>query len=233
MRSIRKIIFVVLSLILINFGFAKGQEWDYELSSYEATFHLSEDGSDAYVTLKIVYDIGTEQKQDGFKFIGKNEIDLLSVTDGDGNSLDCRIDYLRETRIQWFFSPAKNMQQTVIAKFRVQNALSGTPWSDTFEAPWVGVWRVPVKNVTYKLVFPPRFSPEKIKTEPECMKQISQNDEVEVFAFQPLLTDESFKVTFSPAIVKHFSKVEFLLATIAILALVVIEVWRRRSEKTI
>jgi hypothetical protein len=202
--------------------------YDYELSSYEVTFHLIEGSPDAYVTLELVYSVGEESKSDGFKFVGESVISELAVTDGKGNPLECRTRKLRETRVEWFFPPVRNTDQTVIVSFRIHNLLSGMPWSNSLEASWVGVWRVPVKNVTYRVVFPPGFHPENVSSKPSDHKRSSVDKKEEISVFQPVLTTRSLELSFSPGMVTRPSTFTVIIGIVLFTGLILILFYLRR-----
>jgi hypothetical protein len=202
--------------------------YDYELTSYEATFYLIENNPDAYVTLRIVYSVGDETKGDGFKFVGDHEISELSVTDGKGNLLECGTKKLRETRVEWFFPPVRNSEQTVIVSFRIHRVLSGMPWSNSLDAPWVGVWRVPVKQATYRVVFPPGFQPETVSSKPADHKRVTADGKEEITVFQPVLATKNFELWFSPGMVTRPSTFTIIVGIALSIGLILIIFCLRR-----
>ena len=101
---------------------------DYIISRYEASFEpiTNQNGEmrDVATTLLIEYDIASGSKSDGFKFVGNNQIENISVTDGAGQPLSFTQEKMDETRINWQFPEVTQGKQTVIVKFTIKKCNS-------------------------------------------------------------------------------------------------------------
>ena len=140
--------------------------YKYAVSDYKAMFSLPSTGADVKVDLVINYQIGDENKSEGFKFVGENQVADASCISESGDKCTVEIQHLKETKIIWHFAPARNTTKAVTVSFVIKDQLRRERVANIFVAPWAGVFRVPVEKATYEIIFPQGMNPKIIQAIP-------------------------------------------------------------------
>ena len=172
-----------------------GGSHDYAVEEYRAAFAVPATGDHADVTLDILYDIGSTPKAEGFKFVGTGPVTNLVAHDDRGAVVRCETRQMRETRISWHFDPVANARKRIIVSFRLPGALQRDGSTLTLDAPWAGVFRVPVRHARYEIIFPPRTSPRILSSTPGGGIESLQGALVFI-ARQSPLSEKRFAVSF-------------------------------------
>ena len=172
---------------------------EYVIEDYELTIEAQENRTDVRVNLDITYLIRSGEKSGGFKYIGRYQAWDLSGFDEEFRSVKTWVSRQRETRLNWSFPPAGPGRKRVRISF-MTNALTGSRQSNALEAAWAGVFKVPVRRGTYRLVFPDNEA-RIVHTNPPNFIAATQDGRRCVEVTQAPLRDTAFRVTFSPGIV--------------------------------
>lgn len=178
---------------------------DYVLSRYHADFELVKDGDgkprDARITLDITYELRNGTKDQGFKYVGTRPIREVSVTDGQGNPLEYAVKKEKEYRIDWRFPPiGQGETQRVRAVFIQEGVLEGSKKENHLLFKWVKNWRIPVYNVRYRFIFPPRYRPDRLELFPKNSRPIRLGNQAAVAVKLRKLGSHPFKIRFSPGL---------------------------------
>jgi len=128
-------------------------KFDYQISEYTLCIEPMDNGKDARVTIDLCYQIEDScAKNDGFKYVGNGIVDSLVCSDETG-IIKGNIEYLRETKISWYFEPVKSGTKKIKAKFILRNFIMNEENHESeIYAPWAGVFRVPVEKAKYIIV---------------------------------------------------------------------------------
>lgn len=87
-------------------------------------------------------------------------------------------------------------------QFTLRNVLTGTSTSNTLSAPWIGIFKVPVRYAVYNIVFPTGLAPDIRRMTPGDYSRTSDPEgRVVLRATQSPLTQRELVVQFSPGIV--------------------------------
>jgi len=152
-QSLAVVAFMVAGvLVLADMAFAER----YEINDYRATFVLNGPGSaGARVRLEIEYDVQEGPKASGFKYTGAYcPLDVKGWSD-DGEPVEVSVRRDREYRVGWAFPAVQSGRKHVTIEFTLSGVLSGTEASgNVLAAPWVGIFKVPVRRAEYVVVFP-------------------------------------------------------------------------------
>ena len=173
-RRTRTLIVVLGVLLVIAVAVvAVASSGGYSVSRYEVLFDPRPApgmaAGDLATEMRITYDVGLVPKFGGFKFVGFEPVDDVSVTDADGRPLTFTVndtDY-RETRIAWDFPPVMLGKRTVVVRFHVSTRPVGAATPALFAAEWPRNFSVPVHDVTFRYVLPPGVRPDSVTTSPE------------------------------------------------------------------
>ena len=177
---------------------------DYIISQYEAVFTPAEN-LDVSVKLYITYNVKSGTKSDGFKYVGTLPIKNARVTDNRFNPLDHSVKKKKEYLIEWEFPEIRDgEQQEVIVTFIIKDALKGDLAKNTFKAPWVKNWRIPVFDATYRFVFPEGFTPENVIGIPKGELTHTENQAV-YSIYMDQLKNQPFSITVSPGFAEEGS----------------------------
>lgn len=131
------------------------------VSQYDATFIAlpsgTEESRDVESTLRITYNYGLIPQTRGRKEIGPEDVDAISVTDGDGKPLKSWLVTLGTGKqIAWSHPLKWGGQQTVIVKFISRKAkyatLGGT--DVLYTAEWPERFGESVRNASFTLILP-------------------------------------------------------------------------------
>jgi len=205
MRKLWLWLFIGLWLVGFSSAPLAAQDATYAISRYEASFELVPDADgvlrDVAVSLYITYDVTAGEKSEGFKFIGTRPVRDISVTDGNNAPLKYKLEQLEENRLTWYF-PTRyaRQQQTVIAHFTLQNAITGNLKKNSLQVEWVKNWKVPVYDVTYYFFLPADYHYEKLTARPEGGTVIDYKGRRVLQVHQAQLTTEPFRVEFAPGV---------------------------------
>jgi len=133
--------------------------YHYRIEDYNLTFEPRANSLDVKATIEITYFMdGKVSKNDGFKFVGTNEVDSLVCVDETRNLMS-KIEYLKETRLSWHFEPVQSGLKKIKATFLLRNFLEKKGNNYVLKAPWAGVFRVPVSNARYNILLPATYKP--------------------------------------------------------------------------
>ena len=173
----------------------------YSVKHYEVDFEpLTDLSGDVAVTMLIIYNVEGGRKNRGSKFIGRNTIRDISVTDERGAPLQFAVKKMHETKIEWQFPSISRGQQVVRVHFTLEKALSGTRAQNTFRADWIKNWRVPVYDAVFRWKSPSGHYISTISSTPKGVMRRYNNSQV-LEINQPILTDTPLFIQFSPGIV--------------------------------
>jgi hypothetical protein len=186
--------------LLLAGSAASAQSVNYDISNYELTVDLSRGDNLARVTMDVTYRIHSGTKSDGFKYIGRLEPSALQGVEADGTPMVMSIEHQRETMIRWRFRKTGPGEARVRVSFQVPAALFGTEQS-TFEAPWAGVFRVPIHRAVYRFVPPSDWTEESLSVKPSAFVRSTLDGHPAIEVEQRPLIERTFVVTMRPAIV--------------------------------
>jgi hypothetical protein len=175
---------------------------DYTVSRYELTVELRTNLS-ARVTMDLTYRIRSGAKSEGFKYIAQIQPQDVDGFEDDGSPMRMSVERQRETLIRWRFKPAGRGEKRVRVRFTVPDAFFGSAAANFFEAPWAGVFRIPVERAIYRLVGPEGWTPQSMQTRPAGSRETTYEGRPAVEVEQQPLRETSFSVTVQPGIVSH------------------------------
>lgn len=212
---------------------------EYEITSYSVTLDLIDNSPDIEVTLGIVYLIHSGIKTDGFKYVGKFRPESIQALDESGQAIRAGIRKERDYQVYWSFAPAGPGSKTVSVRFRLKNVLKGQRGGENrIEAPWLGQFRVPVRNASITVLFPPGSEPAVSSAQPETLELTRLGGRVALVAEESPLRHTGLSFSFSPGIADGASRaggsaaVAPLLVGGGVLAfLVLLTLWRRTASQ--
>lgn len=176
----------------------------YEIDQYVATFTLTQSSPHVAVELDITYEIFAGEKSDGFKYVGHYEPTNVRGVDAEGRPIHVSVRRYRENQIYWSFPAVVGPgTQRVIIHFTLHNALWGNAALNTLSAPWVGVFKVPVRHASYRVVLPLKLTPSQVQSmwpEPHTT-QVDFQGRTVLRADQNALSERELLVRFTPGIV--------------------------------
>ena len=183
---------------------AAAQETRYEISYYDVTLTLSDGSADAEVELDVTYDVLEGVKSDGFKYVGLFQPVDVRAVDERGAPLRVGVEREREYLLRWVFPPVRGGSQRVIVRFRLRDVLSGTrAGGNELSAPWIGVFRVPVRRAAYTVIFPPGFRPELRGRGAAKFTRRRVGSQESLVLLQEPLTQRDLLLRFTPGLVDH------------------------------
>jgi hypothetical protein len=128
-------------------------KFNYNIKEYILTIEPRANSTDVDVTLDLTYMIdGSNEKSDGFKYVGNGVADSLYCSDENG-IIRGKVEYLKETKVSWFFNPVKSSTKKIKAKFILRDYLT-SKGNSLYELyiPWAGVFRVDVELAKYVII---------------------------------------------------------------------------------
>ena len=193
----RKItIYAVIDLLVIFLlSSCNTNPYKSHVQEYILTLEPLANSLDVKTTLEITYLVeGPQPKNDGFKFVGSNEVDSLVCSDEKGVILS-HIEYLKETRISWQFEPISSGTKKIKATFILRGMIEKTDNKFNIKASWAGVFRIPVLNARYNILLPPNLKRLKLK-EPTSWEQEKRGNLDCYYYVQAPLKNKTIKVQF-------------------------------------
>jgi hypothetical protein len=137
--------------------------YHYKILDYNLTFIPRANSTDVMTVLEITYFMdGKESKNEGFKFVGNLVVDSLTCLDETG-PLRTNTEYLKETKISWYFNPVRLGTKKIKATFLLRGLAEMKGNSYVIIAPWAGVFRVPVSKASYTVLLPVNHKEVKCK----------------------------------------------------------------------
>ncbi len=212
--------------ILLSVVEAKGE---IVVSDYEAQFTVvpNESGrfEDVAVTLKITYETTNQRLSNGFKFVGKDKIEKVSVWDESGE-IPFKIEELVERKISFNFASVSTGSKVVIINFLIVNAIKEKLFTSHFDATWVGNWSILVKNALYSFTFPASYSYQSVTTNFPSYTETNASGRKVIIIYQAPLTTRHFRLEVSPAI-NGYKFIFFIIWGVASLYIVLISIIKR------
>ena len=178
----------------------------YDIERYIATLELHEGSADADVALDITYDIFDGEKSDGFKYVGTYEPVNLRGVDDEGRPMAVSLRRYRENQVYWSFPPVHSGRKSVMIQFTLRDVLRGTKESNVLSAPWIGVFKVPVREAEYHVVFPSRMTPTIQSMTPAHAQSTVLDGKAALVVAQSPLTQPALSIRFAPGLVANSSK---------------------------
>jgi hypothetical protein len=179
-----------LGLVCLVFLAGCSNSYNYTIQEYKLTLEPRNGSTDVKATIEITYLMdGAEAKADGFKFVGESKVDSLVCSDENG-IISSNIDYLKETKLTWQFNPVSSGTKKVKVAFILRNLILKENGLNSINISWPGVFRVPVSNATYYVLFDKK--PKSIQFEkPDSWKSSYENGKVFYFYSQPVLKEKT------------------------------------------
>lgn len=186
-------IMLYLAIAILVFSSCKKVSYNYVIENYKAVFEIQADSTDVKVGLEIDYKINDYTKDDGFKFVGNNTVKILNCSDDTGKSLICRYVPMKESKIVWYFSAVSNSNKKVFINFIINDLLRYEDNVAVLDAPWVGVFMIPVYNASFELILPTNKAHEILKAIPENYKvTVKNNKKIVIIKQNPLIKKEFY-----------------------------------------
>lgn len=183
-------------VVLCGVGCAQ-QEPRYEVANYVGTLTLKEGSPDIDVELDITYDVFEGVKSDGFKYVGTYEPSHLKGFDDAGKSVRVVLRRHRENQVYWVFPAVRSGKKRVVIQFTLQDVIAGTKTENVLSAPWIGIFKVPVRRAEHKIVFPSGVNPEIQATTPSGFERTVIDGRVVLRLIQEPLTERAISVRFA------------------------------------
>ena len=194
----RRFLALVFSFVFLMFGGCTAQpEPRYEIAAYIGSLILKEGSADIDVELDVMYDVFEGVKSDGFKYVGSYEPSHLRGVDETGKPIRVVLRRHRENQIYWTFPGVRGGKKRVVIQFTLRDVLADTGVGRVLSAPWVGIFKVPVKHAEYKVIFPPGFNPKIQNTTPANFERVVANGRVILKLIQEPLTERAISIRFS------------------------------------
>jgi hypothetical protein len=184
-------------------GIAASQDTtDYVVTNYELTISLQSDTFVGDVTMDLIYAIRSGTKSEGFKFLGNlTPIDLRGTED-DGRPMRMSVERQRETLIRWRFTPSGIGDKHVRVRFSVP-LLNGDDAASTFNAPWAGIFKVPVERAVYRLLLPEDWPEGTVASLPPSHTRTIIDGRRAVEIEQRPLAETTFGATLRPGVIRN------------------------------
>lgn len=171
------------------------QNYHYKIENYNLTFEPKSNATDVKVIMELTYSVeANEPKSEGFKFVGENLIDSLTCWDETG-VIPSKVDYLKETRISFQFKPIDAGIKTIKANFILRDFIKMQNGEVIMEAPWAGVFRVPVEKAKYCIILPSNLKNIIFKEPSSWNKEILGDFNYFSYAQSPL-KEKAIKIKF-------------------------------------
>jgi hypothetical protein len=192
--KIRRILFFIILTVFIS---CNNESFNYKVKEYTLTIEPMKNGKDVYVSIDLTYLIeNSGSKSNGFKFAGNGIVDSLICTDEKG-IIRGEVEYLRETKISWYFDPVQSGVKQIKAKFILRNFIINKENNESeIYIPWAGVFRVPVEQAKYILVVQDYYSSVEFE-EPKNWEKQNLNGTIYFTNFQTQLENKVIKVQFT------------------------------------
>lgn len=144
---------LVFSVLCLSSSFAAEK-----LQPFSASFTVLPTKSsslfDIQVTLDIVIHNGEEGSLLGSKFVCTQDIDAISVTDGESHRLPYTLKSYPRKRIMWEYGPAKKGTRRALISFIIRNGVKKQGETCILEIDWAGGWNRDVLDATYTITLP-------------------------------------------------------------------------------
>ncbi len=160
---IRNRFFLIVSLLSAGFITLSANAYpSAKLDPYSATFTVLKDGSSAWSDIRatIQFTIHNPSRGSlvGSKFICREDITSIRVTDGAGQQLPYTIKEYPRKRIIWEYNEPVNGMRTVKISFVMRNAVKKSGNAFKIRIDWVSGWTRPVLNARYRIHLPDRVA---------------------------------------------------------------------------
>lgn len=196
MRWHRSAAFIACSALLLLVGCVQAEP-RYEIAAYTASLNLKEGSNDVDVELDITYDVFEGVKSDGFKYVGTYEPVNLRGFDEAGKAVWVVLRRHRENQVYWTFPEVRSGKKRVVIRFTLRDVLATAGPERTLSAPWIGIFKVPVRRAEYRVIFPLGFSPKIHGATPGNSEKSMENGRLVLRWIQEPLTQKSVSVRFS------------------------------------
>ena len=152
---------IILFFVTATAGYAADK-----LDPFSAEFTIISDGSSLWSDMSVTLDFkihnSGKEKLRGSKFVCMEDIDSLSVTDGEGGRLAFTIKKFPRKRIVWDYGPAKQSVRRARISFIMRKAVKKQGGNYLINIDWIGGWKRRVLNAAYSMVFPEDVSKKDI-----------------------------------------------------------------------
>lgn len=181
---------------------ASQETTDYVVTNYELTISLQSGTAVGDVTMDLTYAIRSGTKSEGFKYIGTLSPTALEGSEDDGRPMRVSVERQRETLIRWRFTPSGVGNKHVRVRFSIP-VLSGDDGASNFNAPWAGIFKVPVERAVYRLLLPDDWPEGTIVSQPSSHTRTIAEGRRAVEIEQRPLVDTTFGATLRPGVMRN------------------------------
>lgn len=181
---------------------ASQETTDYVITNYELTISLQSGSAVGVVTMDLTYAIRSGRKSEGFKYIGTLSPTAVEGSEDDGRPMRVSVERQRETLIRWRFTPSGVGDKHVHVRFSIP-MVTGDDSSSTVNAPWAGIFKVPVERAVYRLLLPDDWPEGTIASRPPSHTRTFVDGLRAVEIEQRPLADTTFGATLQPGVIRN------------------------------
>ncbi len=176
-----------------------GAEAADKLEPFSAEFTVLESSAGIWSDIDVVLDFrihnDTAGSLIGSKFICRNEIEGLSVSDGSGKRLPLTLKKYPRRRVIWEYGPARNGTRRARISFTMKNAVKRERESYVVDIDWVGGWTRPVYDVSYTIRLPQSIRKKDVLSAVPAQYSMRSTENGSVIAYRfPKLAAKSLKL---------------------------------------
>ena len=181
---------------------ASQETTDYVVTNYELTISLQSGAAVGNVTMDLTYAIRSGRKSEGFKYIGTLSPTAVEGSEENGRPMRMSVERQRETLIRWRFTPSGVGDKHVSVRFSIP-VVSGDDRSSIVNAPWAGIFKVPVERAVYRLLLPDDWPEGTIVSQPSSHTRTFVDGRRALEIEQRPLTDTTFGATLRPGVIRN------------------------------
>ena len=137
-----------------------------KLDPFSADFTVIPNSSSVWSDISVTIDFHIHNPGQGrlvgSKFICMEDIDSVTVTDGQGHKLPFTIKKYPRKRVMWEYASAKQGTRRAKISFVMRNAVKREGGKYLINIDWIGGWNRQVLNVTYSIILPDKISEKDI-----------------------------------------------------------------------
>ena len=134
--------------------------------------------------------------------IGTLSPTAVEGSEDDGRPMRVSVERQRETLIRWRFTPSGVGDKHVHVRFSIP-MVTGDDSSSTVNAPWAGIFKVPVERAVYRLLLPDDWPEGTIASRPPSHTRTFVDGLRAVEIEQRPLADTTFGATLQPGVIRN------------------------------